>query len=114
MEKDIYLIRETLTDIHRLMEEFVMLQSADRNCCRAVTMPDAALLPQKPEEPTESIPETLSNRKEAADFLLVDPRTVTRYRINGKLRFVLNDDGQIRYRREDLQACYFWKWGKNP
>jgi len=65
-------------------------------------------------EPVSPADEHLYNRKEAADFLLVDPRTVTRYRINGKLRFVRNDDGRIRYRREDLHACYFWKWGKKP
>lgn len=65
-------------------------------------------------DPEEPIPDTLSNRKEAADFLLVDPRTVTRYRVKGKPRFVLNEDGQIRYRTEDLHACYFWKWGKKP
>lgn len=100
--------------MHQLMETLVALQTENHQCCRAVTLPDAALLPQKPEEPIEPVPEILYNRKEAADFLLVDPRTVTRYRINGKLRFVRNDDGRIRYRREDLHACYFWKWGKKP
>ena len=63
-------------------------------------------------EPPE--PDVLYNRKEAADLLLVDPRTVTRYRINGKLAFVHNEAGRIRYRKEDLQACYRWKWGRHP
>ena len=49
-------------------------------------------------EPAEPEPDTLYNRKEAADFLLVDPRTVTRYRNSGKLRFVYNADNRIRYR----------------
>jgi len=109
MEKDISLIRVTLTDIHRLMEELVARQSADRQCCRAVTMPLPQIDPCKP-EPEEK----LYNRKAAAEFLLVDPRTVTRYRVSGKLRFVYNDDNRIRYRKEDLEDCYYWKWGKRP
>lgn len=69
----------------------------------------------KPAIPTRPTgPDKLYNRNEAAAFLLVDPRTVTRYRINGKLRFVLNEDNRIRYREEDLNDCYFWKWGKRP
>lgn len=114
MEKELSSIRRTVESMHQLMETLVARQGKNYQCCRAVTLPDPALLPQKEEEPTEPVPEILFNRKEAADFLLVDPRTVTRYRISGKLRFVLNDDGQIRYRREDLHACYFWKWGKKP
>lgn len=109
MEKDISLIRVTLTDIHRLMEELVACQSADRQCCRAVTMP----LPQADSHGPEP-DEKLYNRKGAAEFLLVDPRTVTRYRVSGKLRFVYNEGDQIRYRESDLAACYFWKWGKRP
>ncbi|MFB2121220.1 helix-turn-helix domain-containing protein [Parapedobacter sp. 2B3] len=109
MKKDISLIRETLMDIHRLMEELVALQSADRQCCRAVTMPLPQVDPHGP-EPDEK----LYNRKEAAELLLVDPRTVTRYRASGKLRFVYNDDNQIRYRESDLEDCYYWKWGKRP
>lgn len=65
-------------------------------------------------EPASPADENLYNRKEAAAFLMVDPRTVTRYRIDGKLRFVYNEDNRIRYREEDLSDCYFWKWGKRP
>lgn len=74
--------------------------------------PKAEPPPVTPSEP--AAPEMLRNRNEAAEFLLVDPRTVTRYRIKGKVRFVLNDDNRIRYREEDLSDCYFWKWGKRP
>lgn len=61
-----------------------------------------------------AVSQALYNRKEAAAFLLVHPRSVTRYRLEGKLLFVRNDDSRIRYRREDLQACYLWKWGSTP
>lgn len=76
----------------------------------------------KPECVTEEVPEsshmphppTLYNRKEAAAFLLVHPRTVSRYRATGKLQAVRDDDNRTRYRQEDLEACYRWKWGTNP
>lgn len=58
--------------------------------------------------------EKLFNRKEAADYLKVDPRTVTRYRVKRRLCFVRNDDNRIRYREEDLNDCYYWKWGRRP
>ena len=66
------------------------------------------------EQPEAMPPEHLYNRKEAAAFLLVDPRSVTRYRTSGKLKHVYNENERIRYREEDLQACYFWKWGRWP
>src|SRR5690606_10293744 len=56
----------------------------------------------------------LYNRKEAAEYLLVDPRTVTRYRINGRLGFIQDGDGRIRYPEDALKACYHWKWGRLP
>ena len=93
--------------MHRLMEELVALQRDNPQCCRAVTRPE----PETPEPPQ---PERLYNRKEAAAFLLVDPRSVTRYRKSSKLKHVYNGNDRIRYREEDLQACYFWKWGKRP
>lgn len=58
--------------------------------------------------------EKLYNRKEAAAFLLVAPRTVTRYRAEGKLAFVRSRKGQIYYREADLRECYFRKWGRQP
>lgn len=58
--------------------------------------------------------EKLFNRKEAAEYLKVDPRTVTRYRVKRQLRFVYNDNNRIRYRKEDLNDCYHWKWGRRP
>jgi len=64
-------------------------------------------------EPCET-KEQLFNRNEAADYLKVDPRTVTRYRVNRRLRFVYNDDNRIRYRKKDLNDCYYWKWGRRP
>lgn len=76
----------------------------------------------KPEHIAEEVPElsnvlhppTLYSRKEAAAFLLVHPRTVSRYRATGKLQAVRDDDNRTRYRQEDLEACYRWKWGTNP
>ncbi len=69
-----------------------------------------------PEKPNAEQPEKLYNRKEAAAYLLVHPRSVTRYRLSGKLKAVYADgnETQIRYREEDLKGCYFWKWGKQP
>ncbi|MFC3198269.1 helix-turn-helix domain-containing protein [Parapedobacter deserti] len=71
--------------------------------------------PDSRAEHAEPVPEEkLFNRNEAAAFLLVHPRTVTRYRTSGRLRFVHNADSRIRYREEDLKDCYFWKWDKRP
>lgn len=116
MEKELYRIRAAVENIHRLMEVLVAQQVDGHQSRRAAALTlhieesvvDQPALPSKPE------PETLYNRKEAATFLLVHPRTVTRYRISGKLRVVHNEDNQIRYREEDLNDCYFWKWGKRP
>ena len=80
---------------------------AERRALHAVAPPSA----QEAELPG---PDVLYNRKEAAEYLLVDPRTVTRYRVDEKLRFIRTDTGQIRYRESDLADCYFWKWGKRP
>lgn len=114
MKKKLTRICRVVEDMHQLMETLVALQKENHQCCRAVTLPEVAMPVSQPAEPAEPEPEILSNRNEAAAFLLVDPRTVTRYRINGKLRFVLNEDNRIRYREEDLSDCYFWKWGKRP
>ena len=81
---------------------------AEKRVLRAEAMSETPAV--EPPEPDEK----LYNRKGAAEFLLVDPRTVTRYRVSGKLRFVYNEGDQIRYRESDLAACYFWKWGKRP
>lgn len=87
----------------------------ERRNCREQTSAEPekrkAAEPLTPASPTD---EPLYNRKEAAVFLMVDPRTVTRYRLGGKLRFVYNEDSKIRYREDDLSDCYFWKWGKRP
>ena len=107
MEKDITVIRESVVAIHQLLEELVTSQKDDCRYCRTVPMPE---VPAQTDDATP--PDTLFDRKAAAEYLLVDPRTVTRYRVDGKLRFILNEAGKIRYRESDLEDCYFWKWGK--
>jgi len=71
--------------------------------------------PDCPAEHTEPPrKQKLYNRKEAADYLLVDPRTVTRYRVKGKLSFIHDENNRIRYPEDALKACYHWKWGHWP
>lgn len=91
------------------MEELVALQRNNPQCCRTVALPTP-----EPPVPEPLQPEYLHNRKEAAAFLLVDPRSVTRYRKAGKLAAVYTENNRIRYREEDLEACYCWKWGRRP
>lgn len=100
--------------MHQLLETLVALKQDSNQYCREVHMPAPGTADRPPAEPAQSEPENLYNRKEAAAYLLVDPRTVTRYRVDGKLRFVSKDNDKIRYREEDLNDCYFWKWGKRP
>lgn len=117
MEKELSRIRRAVENMHQLMEALVALQRESNQCCRAVSLPQAPPVSQstEPAGPDRSAEcEPLYNRNEAAAFLLVHPRTVTRYRISGKLRFVRNADNQVRYGEEDLKDCYFWKWGKRP
>lgn len=100
--------------MHRLMEALVALQKESNQCCYAVSLPEAATPVSQPAGTNESVPETLYNRNEAAVFLMVDPRSITRYRISGRLRFIYDDNNRIRYREPDLEDCYFWKWGRRP
>lgn len=103
MEKDLSHIRRAVENMHHLLETLVALQKENNQCCRVVALPQP-----------ESGPEILFNRNEAAEFLRVHPRTVTRYRLSGKLRVVHSNGNQLRYRQGDLSDCYFWKWGKRP
>jgi len=105
MENDINQIRKSVEDIYRLMETLVALQRENHQCCRALAVPVE-----------QAVPEQHYTRKGAAAFLLVHPRSVTRYRKSGRLPAVQSEANgmQIRYRENDLKACYFWKWGKHP
>lgn len=114
MNNELYRIRKAVENVCQLMEMLVTLQQTDHKCCREVSMPAEAAAAQQHVAPAAPVPEILYNRKAAADYLLVHPRTVTRYRACGKLLFVYNEDDQIRYRESDLATCYFWKWGKHP
>jgi len=113
MEKDLSHIRRAVENMHHLLETLVALQKENNQCCRVVVLPQPKSVAQPIAQP-ESEPEILFNRNEAAEFLRVHPRTVTRYRLSGRLRVVHSDGNQLRYRQGDLSDCYFWKWGKRP
>ena len=116
MKSELYRICMAVENMHELLETLVARQQRNPQCCRAVCLSDAEAAGLAPSETAAEEPQAtpLYNRKEAAEYLLVDPRTVTRYRINGRLGFIQDGDGRIRYPEDALKACYHWKWGRLP
>ncbi|MGV3763856.1 helix-turn-helix transcriptional regulator [Parapedobacter sp.] len=120
MEKDIYLIRETVADMHRLLEELVELQSTQRQCCRAVTMP----LPQTgppcesepatppgatdPATPNTYVEEELMTVKEAEAFIPASRTKIYKWRKEGKLHTVSRGQRHMRLIRTEVEAMQQW------
>lgn len=113
LEKQEALLRDIAN--HPILQKLLETDQQILHCLSKLTEQGLpASPPTKTDEPEENVADVLFNRKAAAEYLLVDPRTVTRYRLEGKLRFIYNEAGKIRYRQKDLDDCFFWKWGKRP
>jgi|GEM_PF-1182769 len=65
--------------------------------------------------PSKNASETITqlfNRKEAADYLLVDPKTITNWRKRNILPTAKHKGNTPKYHIDDLNRCYEWHWGK--
>ncbi|MDM8176415.1 MULTISPECIES: MerR family transcriptional regulator [Olivibacter] len=56
--------------------------------------------------------EHLFNRKQAADYLLVHPKTITNWRNRKLLSAVTKDRKVPLYRQSDLDRCFERYWGR--
>lgn len=114
MKKDISLIRETVADMHRLMEELVALQTGDRQCCRAVTMilprPDRPCEPVvfDPPSPTHYPEEELMTIKEAEAFIPASRTKIYLWRKEEKLHTVERGQRDKRLIRTEVEAMRKW------
>lgn len=52
------------------------------------------------------------NRKEAASYLLVHPKTVTNWRKRNILPATTQDGKIPLYHEKDLDRCFEWHWGR--
>ncbi|SEN21263.1 hypothetical protein SAMN05216436_11327 [bacterium A37T11] len=93
---DVHLLLQCGLRIEALMEKLVAQQQQTPQCCCCVTM---AIAPEEvPEDPTY-------DRFCAAIYLEKSERTVTRWRNEGKLNYII-EDGKIRYAESVLDARY--------
>ena len=120
MEKDISLIRETVMDIHRLLDELVELQSAERRCRRAVTTALSQIEhPCNPEPKPEPVvtnvtpPDTydeneLMTIKVAEAFIPASRTKIYEWRKEGKLQTVARSQRDKRLIRTEVEAMRQW------
>ncbi len=94
MEKDIYLIRITVQDIHRLLEKLVEQQEANRACCRAVQQQPPSITPVELEE--------YLDKEQVKDYLDIRETTYYRWVKQGKLN-PRGGKGQHRYYKQDIR-----------
>lgn len=60
----------------------------------------------------KDIQDNLYNRKEAAAYLLVHPKTVTNWRNRAILPATSGSGKNPSYHQKDLDRCYEWHWGR--
>lgn len=105
MENNIYQIRLTVEDMHRLMQKLV----AQRTCGSCAV----ELSLQENEQPApENLPaEERFNRAGAAYFLNKSERQVLRYRVSGKLSYGVDEKNQVYFLRSELERLFEKLWG---
>lgn len=105
MKNNIYQIRTTVEDMHRLLQMIV-----DQRTCGSCAVELSLQEKEKPVAEKEPEEERF-NRAGAAYFLNKSERQVLRYRVSGKLSYGVDEKNQIYYLRSELERLFEELWG---